>query len=91
MNIMAIYSNENITKITKLSHSEFSPPRPKSQKYLCVKYVAYTVGFREMYVTNFNNFDSELCLISFGSNIFTFIDFFSSDDLLVNYGSISVT
>ena len=36
---MAIYSNENITKIAKSIY----PPSPKSQKYLYVKYLAYTV------------------------------------------------
>ena len=39
---MPIYSNENITKITKLSH-RISPPSPKSYENIYAKYMAYTV------------------------------------------------
>ena len=41
---MAIYSDENIKKIVKLSHHKFSTPSPKSRRYLYAKYTAHIVG-----------------------------------------------
>ena len=40
---VAIYSNENITNIAKITLLQISPPSPKSRKYLYAKYMAHTV------------------------------------------------
>ena len=42
---MAIYSNENITKITKLSHREF-PHFAQNRENIYAKYMAYAVSLQ---------------------------------------------
>ena len=44
---MSIYSNENIRK-SRIKLSRISPLSPKSQKYLCAKYMTYTVLYALM-------------------------------------------